>query len=412
MKNVIGIIPGSKAERAGESVVVSAHYDHLGLGWPDVRTGNAGKIHPGADDNASGVAVILELARALGKEWRPDRTVIFIAFAGEEAGRLGSKHYVDSGAEAVAARFPVGKCVGAINLDTVGRLGTGKLLALGTGSAAEWIHIFNGVGYVTGIPIQPVADDFGSSDQKSFLDAGVPAVQLFTGPNADYHAPGDTPDKIDAAGLVKVAVVAREAIDYLAGREKPMTITIPGWHSRVDCKATVSASDEKPAPGASPPPGAGAALPEGGVQGGEPAQAKENRQPEGGVTGKEAARAGESGQTRDSGSPAESPPTAAAGQSSPPAGPPGAGRRVSLGTVPDFSYTGSGVRITGTVPGSPAEKTGLREGDVITNLNKKPVTDLRAFSEALKALQPGDKVTVVFTRDGKEQTVVTEVVAR
>ncbi|ETX05758.1 MAG: hypothetical protein ETSY2_21095 [Candidatus Entotheonella gemina] len=219
LQNVVGVIPGSKPEWHGQSVVVGAHYDHLGLGWPDAYQGNAGNIHPGADDNASGVAVLIELARRFtASGWQPQRTVIFVAFSGEEAGRLGSKHYVSA-----AKRWPAQKSIGMINFDTVGRLGSKPLQVLGTGSTYEWPHIFRGAGWVTGVPIQAIADDWGASDQRSFIEAGVPGVQLFSGAHPDIHRPTDTADRIDATGLVRVATVAREAIVYLAGRTEPLT---------------------------------------------------------------------------------------------------------------------------------------------------------------------------------------------
>ncbi len=218
LRNVVGILPGGNPQWAGQSVVLGAHYDHLGLGWPDVHKQDEGKIHPGADDNASGVAVLLELARAFAREGRPDRTLVFVAFAGEEAGRRGSKYYV-----AQPTRFPATKIMAMLNIDTVGRLAQKKLMVLGAGSAREWTHIFRGVGYVTGVAIEPVADDFGASDQKSFLDAGIPAVQFFSGPHPDYHRPGDTSDKIDARGLVSTAAVIKETVDYLAGRAEPLS---------------------------------------------------------------------------------------------------------------------------------------------------------------------------------------------
>lgn len=218
LKNVIGVIPGKKPELAGQSVVLGAHYDHLGVGWPESRDNAKGKVHPGADDNASGVAVMLELARTFAKGPRPDRTIVFIAFTGEEAGKRGSRYYV-----ANEKRRPVSSCIGMVNLDTVGRLGKKKLLVLGAGSAQEWVHIFRGAGFVTGVELETVSQELDSSDHKSFQDAGIPAVQLFSGPNLDYHRTTDTADKIDANGLVKVASVAKEAIEYLAGREIPLT---------------------------------------------------------------------------------------------------------------------------------------------------------------------------------------------
>ena len=95
LRNVIGVLPGSKPEWAGQSALLTAHYDHLGSGWPDVHKGDEGRLHPGADDNASGVAVMLELAKTLAAGERPQRTLVFVAFAGEEAGMLGSRRYVE-----------------------------------------------------------------------------------------------------------------------------------------------------------------------------------------------------------------------------------------------------------------------------------------------------------------------------
>jgi len=220
VKNIIGIIPGTNKDMAGESVIVSAHYDHLGLGWPDVRKGNEGKVHSGADDNASGVSVMLELANLLGKSLKPQRTVIFVAFTAEESGLIGSRYYVKH-----MKKFPANKIIGALNMDTVGRLGENKLMVINSSSAREWKFIFMGTGYVTGVEPEMVTQDLDASDQVSFIEAGIPAVQFFSGPHNDYHRPGDTVDKIDAAGMVKVATFVRESILYLAERDKPMTFT-------------------------------------------------------------------------------------------------------------------------------------------------------------------------------------------
>jgi hypothetical protein len=320
-KNVIGVIPGKNPKLNAQSVVIGAHFDHLGLGWPDVREEHRGKIHPGADDNASGVAVLIELARVLTESLNPERNVVFAAFTGEEAGRRGSKYYV-----AKRNGYPPAQCIGMLNLDTVGRLGNRKLLVLGAGSAKEWIHIFRGAGFVTGVDIQAVSEELDSSDQKSFQVAGIPAVQLFSGPHLDYHHPTDTVDKIDADGLLKVAAVAKEVIEYLASREEPMTNTLePG--RKVD-------------------------------------------------------------------------PT------------PKKGRNVSLGTIPDFTHTGDGCRLSGVVPDSPAERCGLMEGDVIVSIGSDPIHTLRDLSDILKSLHPGDKAIIKFLREGKEMSVETEVVKR
>lgn len=218
LENVVAVLPGTKDEWAQQSVVVGAHYDHLGRGWPDVRSGNEGKIHNGADDNASGVAVLLELAKILGAELKPERSIVFVAFSGEEWGRKGSKHYVRE-----MRKWPATEAIGMVNLDTVGRLEGKKLMVLGSGTATEWRHIAMGVGYTTGVESNCVAEDPQGSDQVSFHEVGVPAVQLFSGAHADYHRPTDDVEKIDADGLVKVAIFTRETVVYLSQRPEPLT---------------------------------------------------------------------------------------------------------------------------------------------------------------------------------------------
>lgn len=313
--NVVGVLRGTKSEWSSESVVVGAHYDHLG-------TSADGTVHPGADDNASGVAVLLELARVMGSGARPSRTVVFVAFTGEESGLLGSKRYV-----AARSTWPASKAIGMVNLDTVGRLFKGKILVLGASSADEWAPIVSGAGYVTGAPVQAVTNDPGGSDQKSFIEIGVPAVQLFTGANADYHGPGDTADKIDGDGLMSVAGVTREIVSYLAERDRPLTSRLGG----------------------------------------------------------------------------ASHPVAAAAQGE---------RRVSLGTIPDYAFPGPGVRITGTMPGSPAEKAGLKEGDVIVKIGDTAIGSMREFSDVLKALAPETTIRVGLVRDGAQVSVEVQVVER
>ena len=149
--------------------------------------------------------------------------MIFVAFTGEESGLLGSKRFASA-----PSPWPASQAIGMVNLDTVGRLSGGRILVLGSSSASEWIHIVNGAGYVTGAPVEAVMTDPGGSDQKSFIEIGVPAVQLFTGANADYHKPGDTADKIDGPGLVKVAAVTRELVAYLAERPTPLSSNLSG----------------------------------------------------------------------------------------------------------------------------------------------------------------------------------------
>jgi hypothetical protein len=222
-KNVIGVLPGTNPALNGQALVISAHYDHLGFGWPDGRVGAKGQLHPGADDNASGVAVMLELARLMANA-RPERSVIFAAFAAEEAGLQGARHYVRT-AQAPGSAYPLSGHIANLNLDMVGRLADGKVTVFGAGSARELPFIFMGAGAVTGVPVQSVAQEINASDHTAFVEAGVPAVQVFASQASDYHRPSDTPDKIDETGLGKVAAVLKEAIDYLAVRPEPLTFT-------------------------------------------------------------------------------------------------------------------------------------------------------------------------------------------
>ena len=125
--------------------------------------------------------------------------------AAEEAGLLGSRYYAEHPRPA-----PLEGIVGVINLDSVGRLEDQPLSVLATGSAMEWPFVFRGVSAVTGIPSESIAGVAGSSDQQSFIDRGVPGVQIFTGAHLDYHRPSDTSDKVNAAGMVKVATSSRK----------------------------------------------------------------------------------------------------------------------------------------------------------------------------------------------------------
>ena len=217
--NVIGYLPGTNPAYSNQAVLITAHYDHLGRGWPDARQSDVGKIHPGADDNASGVAVLIELARNFAAGAPPERNVVFVAFSAEEAGLLGSRHYVEHPRPA-----PLEGIVGVINLDSVGRLEDQPISVLATGSATEWPFVFRGVSAVTGIPSENIAGAAEASDQRSFIERGVPGVQIFTGAHADYHRASDTPDKVSAAGMVKVATFVKEAAGYLIGREEPMAL--------------------------------------------------------------------------------------------------------------------------------------------------------------------------------------------
>ncbi len=220
LKNIIGIIPGTDPELKDAPLVISAHYDHLGLGWPDVRKGNKGKIHNGADDNASGVAVMLELIKTTAKSLKPARTVIFVAFTAEEAGLVGSRYFVNN-----YTKFLIKKIIANLNLDSVGRMFDNKLIVINSNSAREWKFIFMGTEFTTGVATELITQNLDASDQVAFLEKGIPAVQFFVGPHQGYHKPTDDIEKIDPAGLVKTATVVKETLLYLADRKEPMTFT-------------------------------------------------------------------------------------------------------------------------------------------------------------------------------------------
>lgn len=207
LRNVVGVIRGT-----GEGcVVLGAHYDHLGRDA-------AGAVFRGADDNASGVAALCEAAAALSKDPGHRRSIVFVAFSGEEEGLLGSQWYVDHPV------VPLDKTIAMINFDTIGRLSAGKrLLVLSAASARELPEMLQGINLDFEFDLAvPEKSPFGS-DQLSFILKGVPGMHFFTGPNADYHRTSDTPDKIDVDGIGSIAAFAAEATRFLADRERPLT---------------------------------------------------------------------------------------------------------------------------------------------------------------------------------------------
>ncbi len=224
---------------------------------------------------------------------------------------------------------PLAGIVGVINMDTVGSLGDLPVSILATESAREWPFVFSGITAVTGVPTRSIAGASESSDQQAFIDVGVPGVQIFASATLDYHRPTDTADKVDGAGLVRVATVVTEAIGYLASTDKRLTVNGGGVGSGV-------------------------------------------------------------------------PPPAASGDR----------RKVSVGAVPDFAFQGPGLRLDGVVPDSPAEKAGMKTGDILVKLGGEPVTGLGDFNELLRKHQPGDRVKLEWTREGVAGQGEAELAAR
>jgi hypothetical protein len=215
--NIVAVLPGKDPAVANECVVVGAHHDHLGLGNDSsLAPEKIGAVHAGADDNASGVAAMLEVARAFAAEGPARRTLLFAAFGAEELGILGSSELVKNPPPAC----PIEKMQLMVNLDMVGRPRDGKVYVDG-GDTANGLRatVMSAAERSPKLPLTLAfgGDGYGPSDHTSFYARGVPVVFLFTGAHADYHRPSDTPDKIDAAGLARVADLAyrvsREAAD-------------------------------------------------------------------------------------------------------------------------------------------------------------------------------------------------------
>ncbi|MEK7627498.1 MAG: M20/M25/M40 family metallo-hydrolase [Patescibacteria group bacterium] len=224
VKNIIGIIRGKNDK---ENIVIGAHYDHLGRGEFGVKEEKyKGQIHPGANDNASGVAVLLEVARSLkSQNFQPERNIIFVAFSGEEAGKIGSKYY--------AMHMNRGeKCVGMINIDTVGQIKDNKILVIGAQSAKEWKELLERASLVSLLKVDFIPMDLDSSDQKSFHEAGIPAIQLLSGIDLNYHRPSDTLDQINFAGLNEVVKFTEEAVRELTKRNLTVIINVEEIRSK------------------------------------------------------------------------------------------------------------------------------------------------------------------------------------
>lgn len=202
--NVAGLLPGrADSPQRDEVVVVGAHYDHLGHGGAFSRAPGVSAIHPGADDNASGTALLLEVARRFAAlPAAPRRSVLFLAFSGEELGTLGSRYWV------LHPSAPLAHVVAMINADMVGRLREDRLIVDGVGTAREWRPLVEGAREGLHLDLAFGAEGFGASDHASFTAVRVPVAFFFTGVHPDYHLPSDTADKINAPGEERVATLA------------------------------------------------------------------------------------------------------------------------------------------------------------------------------------------------------------
>ncbi len=217
-RNVIGILRGADPALRDEYIVVGAHYDHLGHGGASSLTPGVDAIHNGADDNASGVAAMLAAARAVTRRPAPARSIIFIAFTGEESGLLGSAHFVARGA------IPASSMKAMLNMDMVGRLGNNPLIVYGVDTAQEWRGLLEPAAAARAVPLATRGEGYGPSDHTSFYSRDVPVLHFFTNVHGDYHQPGDDWQKIDADGLERIAGIVGDLTTRLAAASPALTL--------------------------------------------------------------------------------------------------------------------------------------------------------------------------------------------
>jgi hypothetical protein len=324
-RNVIGHLPPVAST---EYVIVGAHYDHLGHGETGgfARKDEEGKVHPGADDNASGTAVLLELAAQLAADtevpenrspWKR-RGIIFAAWSGEEVGLIGSSHFAER------PPIPLSNVVAYVNFDMVGRLRDNKLNLQGIGSSPAWRKLIEKRNVAAGFNLTLQEDPYLPTDTTPFYPKSVPVIAFFTGSHEEYHRPADKPDTLNYDGLERIAKFARGLITDL----------------------TRDAD--------------------------RPAYAKVEKKDGGG--GREQLRA-------------------------------------YLGTIPDYTQEVAGVKLSGARGGSPAEKAGLKGGDIIVEFAGQKIANIYDYTYAIEAVKIGQPVKIVVLRDGKrvELTVTPEV---
>jgi aminopeptidase YwaD len=210
--NVVGLLEGSDPALRNEVVVIGAHLDHLGMGGPaSLSDSRTPQIHHGADDNASGTAGVMALADYFSSlSTRPKRSILFMAFSGEELGLLGSAHYVKD------PIVPLDRTVAMLNMDMIGRMAANKLIISGSGTSPAWNALLDAVNGTAKFSVTRSESGFGASDQQSFYTAKIPVLFFFTGLHADYHRPSDTADKINAADESRVLEMVADCAARIA----------------------------------------------------------------------------------------------------------------------------------------------------------------------------------------------------
>jgi hypothetical protein len=311
VKNVVGVLEG-EGPHADETIVIGAHYDHLGFGGAGSAAPGVHEIHNGADDNGSGTSVLIEVARRLAARGKPPRRLVFIAFTGEERGLLGSARYTRN------PLVPLDKTVAMLNLDMVGRLKDEKLIVHGTGTAEEFDALVDRLGKEHHFVISKKPGGFGPSDHSSFYAVKVPVLFFFTGSHNDYHRPGDDFEKLNVSGMRRVGELVTDAAVALLEAEAR-----PTYHEVQDLGDMIRSGGDRP----------------------------------------------------------------------------------YFGSIPDFAQDQPGYALTGVSKDGPAERAGLKAGDIIVRFGDSKIGNLEDFDAALRKYKAGDKVPVVVKRGSEELTL-------
>ncbi|PKA82541.1 PDZ domain-containing protein [Ulvibacter sp. MAR_2010_11] len=295
--NLVGWIDN----KATTTVVIGAHYDHLGMGGAGSLYREGEAIHNGADDNASGVAILLHLAERLQQQKDAQHNYLFIAFSGEEMGLLGSNYFVKN------PTIDLKRVSYMINMDMVGRLNSENTLAVhgvGTSPVFKQALFANN----EGLTIAEHESGIGPSDHTSFYVSDIPVLHFFTGQHSDYHKPGDDAEKLNYEGMEKIS-------DYIF-----RIITDLNDNGKLAFRKTKNESETVP------------------------------------------------------------------------------DFKVTLGVVPDYLFTGKGMRIDGVSEDKPAQKAGLQKGDVVVKMGEHEVTDMMSYMKSLSLFEKGQTASVKVKR--------------
>ena len=241
-RNVLAVIEG-QGPLAEETVILGAHYDHVGMGGSGSMAPWTRAIHNGADDNASGIVALLEVARQIKSHSEaPQRRIVFIAFSAEEIGLLGSQHYVRD------PRYPLNKTVAMLNLDMVGRLGDQALTIQGLDTAEEFPDWMEQIATRTQLQFKNKPGGAGPSDHAPFFEKEIPVMHFFSGLHRDYHRPTDDVDKIDIEGLEKVTNTVTQVALKIANAESRPTFRSKGRPSKKEKAADPESKAQETAP--------------------------------------------------------------------------------------------------------------------------------------------------------------------